>query len=216
MKSTRVAFVAVLLVLFAGAALSIRGIADDTALPQAGQMAPNFTLPSQDGSKISLDSFRGKWVVLYFYPKDMTTGCTIEAHNFQQDIAKYQQLDAVVVGVSVDSTDSHKEFCAKEGLSFKLLSDQDKTVVAQYGSMGDHMGMKMAKRNTFLIDPQGKIVQVWTAVNPSSSASCVSSTISSSICWIFSVRWAIGRSRSRSAGEAGTVGTICSMNFIAR
>jgi peroxiredoxin Q/BCP len=165
-KSTRVALVAVLLVLVAGAALSIRGLADDTALPQAGQTAPNFTLPSQDGSKISLDSFRGKWVVLYFYPKDMTTGCTIEAHNFQQDISKYQQLDAVVVGVSVDSTDSHKEFCAKEGLSFKLLSDQDKTVVAQYGSMGDHNGMKMAKRNTFLINPQGKIVQVWTAVNP--------------------------------------------------
>ncbi len=166
MKSTRVAFVAALLVLFAGAALSVRGRADDTALPQAGQMAPNFTLPSQDGSKISLDSFRGKWVVLYFYPKDMTTGCTIEAHNFQQDIQKYQKLDAVVVGVSVDSTDSHKEFCAKEGLSFKLLSDQDKTVVGQYGSMGDHNGMKMAKRNTFLIDPHGKIVQVWTAVNP--------------------------------------------------
>jgi peroxiredoxin Q/BCP len=165
-KLTRVPFVAALLVLLAGAALSIRGLADDTALPQAGQTAPNFTLPSQDGSKISLASFRGKWVVLYFYPKDMTTGCTIEAHNFQQDIEKYQKLDAVVVGVSVDSTDSHKEFCAKEGLSFKLLSDQDKTVVAQYGSMGDHNGMKMAKRNTFLIDPQGKIVQVWTAVNP--------------------------------------------------
>ena len=166
MKSTRVAFVAVLLVLAAGAAFSIRGRADDTALPQAGQMAPNFTLPSQDGSKISLDSFRGKWVVLYFYPKDMTTGCTIEAHNFQQDISKYQQLDAVVVGVSVDSTGSHKEFCAKEGLSFKLLSDQDKTVVAQYGSMFDHLGVKIAKRNTFLIDPHGKIAQVWTAVNP--------------------------------------------------
>jgi len=165
-KSMRVAFVAALLVMLAGAALSIRGLADDTALPQAGQTVPNFTLPSQDGSKISLDSFRGKWVVLYFYPKDMTTGCTIEAHNFQQDIEKYQKLDAVVVGVSVDSTDSHKEFCAKEGLSFKLLSDQDKTVVAQYGSMGDHNGMKMAKRNTFLIDPHGKIVQVWTAVNP--------------------------------------------------
>ncbi len=167
MKLSRVTFVAALLVLLAGAALSIRGLADDTALPQAGQMAPNFTLPSQDGSKISLDSFRGKWVVLYFYPKDMTTGCTIEAHNFQQDIGKYQQLDAVVVGVSVDSTGSHKEFCAKEGLSFKLLSDQDKKVVAQYGSMADYMGVKIAKRNTFLIDPQGKIVQVWTGVNPS-------------------------------------------------
>ncbi len=167
MNTKRVAFVAILVVLLAGAALSLRGIADDTALPQAGQMAPDFTLPSQDGSSISLDSFRGKWVVLYFYPKDMTTGCTIEAHNFQQDMPKYQQLDAVVVGVSVDSTGSHKEFCAKEGLSFKLLSDQDKKVVAQYGSMADYMGVKIAKRNTFLIDPQGKIVQVWTGVNPS-------------------------------------------------
>jgi thioredoxin-dependent peroxiredoxin len=165
-KSSKVAFVAVLVVLLVGAALSIRVKADDAPLPQAGQTAPNFTLPSQDGTDISLDSFRGKWVVLYFYPKDMTTGCTIEAHNFQQDMAKYQKLDAVVVGVSVDSTGSHKEFCAKEGLSFKLLSDQDKKVVALYGSMGDHMGIKMAKRNTFLIDPQGKIVQVWTAVDP--------------------------------------------------
>jgi thioredoxin-dependent peroxiredoxin len=166
-KTNRVVVVSILVVLLAGAALTIRGIADDTAMPQAGQTAPNFTLPSQDGSKISLDSFRGKWVVLYFYPKDMTTGCTIEAHNFQQDITKYQKLDAVVVGVSVDSTDSHKEFCAKEGLSFKLLSDQDKKVVAEYGSMGDYMGVKIAKRNTFLIDPQGKIVQVWTGVKPS-------------------------------------------------
>ena len=166
MNTKRVAFVAILVVLLAGAALSLRGIADDTAMPQAGQMAPDFTLPSQDGSNISLDSFRGKWVVLYVYPKDMTTGCTIEAHNFQQDMPKYQQLDAVVVGVSVDSTGSHKEFCAKEGLSFKLLSDEDKKVVAQYGSMGDHNGVKMAKRNTFLVDPHGKIVQVWTGVNP--------------------------------------------------
>lgn len=167
MKISRFALLAVLVVLLAGAVLSVRGKADDTALPQAGQMAPNSTLPSQDGSNISLDSFRGKWVVLYFYPKDMTTGCTIEAHNFQQDMEKYQKLNAVVVGVSVDSTGSHKEFCAKEGLSFKLLSDQDKKVVAQYGSMADYMGVKIAKRNTFLIDPQGKIAQVWTGVNPS-------------------------------------------------
>jgi len=141
--------------------------AADEPMPSVGQTAPGFTLPSQDGSQISLDSFKGKWVVLYFYPKDMTTGCTIEAHNFQQDMEKYQKLNAVVVGVSVDSTGSHKEFCAKEGLSFKLLSDQDKKVVVQYGSMADYMGVKIAKRNTFLIDPQGKIVQVWTGVNPS-------------------------------------------------
>ena len=178
MNSMRVAIVAVLLVLLGGAAFTIRGMADDTALPQAGQAAPEFTLPSQDGSNISLDSFRGKWVVLYFYPKDMTSGCTIEAHNFQQDISKYQKMDAVVVGVSVDSTGSHKEFCAKEGLSFKLLSDQDKKVVAQYGSMADYMGVKIAKRNTFLIDPQGKIVQVWTGVKPSEHSSQVLAALS--------------------------------------
>ena len=166
MKISKFAYLTVLVVLLAGAILTVRGKADDTALPQAGQTAPDFTLPSQDGSNISLDNFRGKWVVLYFYPKDMTSGCTIEAHNFQQDMEKYQKLNAVVVGVSVDSTGSHKEFCAKEGLSFKLLSDQDKKVVAQYGSMPDYMGVKIAKRNTFLIDPKGKIVQVWTGVNP--------------------------------------------------
>jgi peroxiredoxin Q/BCP len=165
-KISKFAYLTVLVVLLAGAILTVRGKADDTALPQAGQTAPDFTLPSQDGSNISLDNFRGKWVVLYFYPKDMTSGCTIEAHNFQQDMEKYQKLNAVVVGVSVDSTGSHKEFCAKEGLSFKLLSDQDKKVVAQYGSMADYMGVKIAKRNTFLIDPKGKIVQVWTGVNP--------------------------------------------------
>jgi thioredoxin-dependent peroxiredoxin len=173
MKLPRVAFLTVLGVLLAGAALSVHVRADETPLPQSGQTAPNFSLPSQDGSDISLNSFRGKWVVLYFYPKDMTTGCTIEAHNFQQDIDKYQKLNAVVVGVSVDSTGSHKEFCAKEGLSFKLLSDQDKKVVALYGSAVDHNGVTMAKRNTFLIDPKGKIAQVWTGVNPQEHSSQV-------------------------------------------
>src|SRR5579859_1174815 len=110
--------------------------AADQTMPAAGQVAPTFTLPSQDGSQIALDSFRGKWVVLYFYPKDMTQGCTIEAHNFQRDLSKYEKANAVIVGVSVDSTDSHKEFCAKESLTFKLLSDTDKKVVDEYGSLG--------------------------------------------------------------------------------
>ncbi len=145
----------------------MRTFAADDTLPQVGQQAPGFTLPSQDGSQIGLDSFRGKWVVLYFYPKDMTSGCTLEAHNFQRDLDKYKQENAVIVGVSVDSADSHKQFCTKEGLSFRLLADQDKKVVPQYGSLGNYMGMKIAKRNTFLIDPQGKIVKVWTGVDPS-------------------------------------------------
>src|ERR1700730_11614521 len=100
-----------------------------------GQVAPDFTLPSQDGSKISLHDFRGKWVVLYFYPKDGTSGCTLEAHNFQRDIEKYQQFNAEIVGVSVDSADSHKDFCAKQGLHFKLLADTEKKVPGDYDSL---------------------------------------------------------------------------------
>ncbi len=144
-----------------------RALAADTdAMPTAGQTAPGFTLPSQTGQPTSLSSFHGKWVVLYFYPKDMTSGCTVEAHNFQQDAAQYGKLGAVIVGVSVDSVASHKEFCAKDGLNFHLLSDTDKKVVAEYGSLANYGVMKIAKRNTFLIDPQGKIVKVWTGVNP--------------------------------------------------
>ena len=163
----RVAFVAALLVLFAGAAFSIRGLADDTALPQAGQAAPNFTLPSQDGSKISLDSFRGKWVVLYFYPKDMTTGCTIEAHKFQEDLPKYEALNAVVLGVSLDTVEGHKAWCSKDTFSFKLLADPDHKVVDAYGvPLMTHGDMKYAARDTFLISPSGKIVKVWEKVDP--------------------------------------------------
>ena len=109
------------------------GAASD--VPKAGQQAPDVTLPSQDGSQVSLKDFRGKWVVLYFYPKDNTPGCTIEAHNFQRDLSKYDQLNAVIIGVSVDSTDSHKDFCAKQSLTFKLLADTDKKVAGQYGSL---------------------------------------------------------------------------------
>jgi peroxiredoxin Q/BCP len=141
--------------------------AADQTIPAAGQVAPTFTLPSQDGSQIALDSFRGKWVVLYFYPKDMTPGCTIEAHNFQRDLAKYEAANAVIVGVSVDSPDSHKQFCTKEGLTFRLLADPGHKVVDEYGSLGNYNGITIAQRNTFLIDPQGKIVKVWTKVDPS-------------------------------------------------
>jgi peroxiredoxin Q/BCP len=135
-----------------------------SAMPAAGQAAPTFTLPSQDGSQISLDSFRGKWVVLYFYPKDMTTGCTIEAHNFQRDLAKFETLNAVILGVSVDTPDSHKQFCTKEGLTFRLLADPQHKVVDAYGSLGSFVGFTIANRNTFLIDPQGKVAKVWTKV----------------------------------------------------
>lgn len=135
--------------------------------PTAGTKAPNFTLKSQEGKSVSLTDFKGKWVVLYFYPKDMTVGCTIEAHNFQADQPKYDKLNAAIVGVSVDSVDSHVEFCTKENISFKLLADEKKEVVNAYGSvqtlgkLGD-----VAARNTFLVDPQGTIRQVFLKVNP--------------------------------------------------
>jgi peroxiredoxin Q/BCP len=140
--------------------------ASSEEVPAAGQKAPDFTLPSQDGSAVSLKDFRGKWVVLYFYPKDNTPGCTIEAHNFQRDLSKFEQDHAVILGVSVDSADSHKNFCARQGLTFKLLADTEKKVAAQYGSLKSIVGFKIADRNTFLIDPKGKIVKVWTGVSP--------------------------------------------------
>lgn len=134
-------------------------------LPAVGSTAPDFTLNSQTGNAVSLHDFRGKWVVLYFYPKDMTTGCTIEAHNFQRDLAKYDARNAVVLGVSVQDEKTHQEFCTKESLTFKLLADRDKRVSAQYGSVMNLAVMKLSARHTFLIDPNGVIRKVWTEVD---------------------------------------------------
>jgi len=153
--------------------------ADDAAapIPAEGQNAPTFTLPSQDGSPISLKSLHGKWVVLYFYPRDMTTGCTIEAHKFQDSLPQFEAKHAVVLGVSVDSKEMHQQFCTKDSLTFRLLSDTDHKVVSAYGSLGGRNGVFMANRNTFLINPKGKIVKVWTKVNPPDSASEVLAVI---------------------------------------
>jgi len=152
--------------------LAIRSFAADNGpMPQVGQTAPSFTLPSQEGTPVSLESYKGKWVVLYFYPKDMTSGCTREAHEFQNDLEKYKAANAVILGVSVDSVESHKQFCAKDSLNFTLLSDSEKKVVSQYGSLGNFGPVQIAKRNTFLIDPSGKIAKVWTGVDPAQSSS---------------------------------------------
>src|SRR6266480_2149718 len=134
--------------------------------PAAGTPAPTFKLVTNEGKEASLSDFKGKWVVLYFYPKDFTGGCTLEAHNFQRDLDKYQKLHAVILGVSVDTTESHKSFCAKEGLAFKLLSDSDARVSEQYGSVMEYNGMKLSARNTFIIDPKGKIAKVFVKVGP--------------------------------------------------
>jgi peroxiredoxin Q/BCP len=139
---------------------------DQPQPPAVGSPAPVFTLPNQEGAQVSLDQFKGKWVVLYFYPKDFTSGCTIEAHNFQRDLDKYTEKNAVIVGVSVDNVDSHKSFCTKEGLNFKLLADSSHAVVQQYGSIMEYNGMTLAARNTFLIDPKGTIRKVYLKVSP--------------------------------------------------
>jgi peroxiredoxin Q/BCP len=134
--------------------------------PAVGSAAPEFTLTTNEGNQASLKDFRGKWVVLYFYPKDFTSGCTLEAHNFQADLEKYKAANAVILGVSVDTADSQKSFCAKEGLAFKLLSDTDTKVSETYGSLMEYNGMKLSARNTFIIDPHGKIAKVFMKVSP--------------------------------------------------
>jgi thioredoxin-dependent peroxiredoxin len=138
------------------------------ATPAVGAPAPTFALTSDEGNPTKLEDFRGKWVVLYFYPKDFTSGCTLEAHNFQEDLAKFTAANAVIVGVSVDTADSHKSFCVKEGLHFRLLSDPDGKVSKAYGSVMDYEGKTYSARNTFVIDPQGKIAKVFTGVKPAS------------------------------------------------
>jgi len=136
------------------------------AAPAPGSAAPDFTLPSQESASVSLKDYRGSWVILYFYPKDQTPGCTREAHNFQADQSKYAERHAVILGVSVDSVDSHKKFCAKEGLNFKLLADRDGNVSKAYGSLTNLWITKFAARQTFLIDPNGKIAKAYTSVDP--------------------------------------------------
>ena len=134
----------------------------------AGQQAPGFELPDQNGEKVKLSDFKGQWVVLYFYPKDMTPGCTTEACNFQEALPDFKNLKAVVLGVSKDSVERHKKFAEKYNLQFRLLSDAENNVCETYGVWGEKSmyGRKyMAiNRSTFLIDPNGKIAKVYPKV----------------------------------------------------
>jgi len=156
----------ILLVVVIVAILLVPRTLSRSAPPSEGSLAPNFTLTSQEGTSVSLQDYRGKWVILYFYPKDQTPGCTREAHNFQVDQPKYAQRNAAVLGVSLDSVDSHKKFCSKEGLNFKLLADINHRVTDQYGSLRNLGVVKFAERNTFIIDPNGKIAKTYTSVDP--------------------------------------------------
>jgi thioredoxin-dependent peroxiredoxin len=158
--------VLLVLVIFVAIFFVSRLFSGPRTAPSVGDFAPDFTLHSQQGDLVSLKNYRGSWIVLYFYPKDMTPGCTREAHNFQVDQVKYAEHHAVVIGVSVDGVESHKKFCTKEGLNFKLLADTDGGVSRAYGSLTNLLIVKFAARHTFLIDPNGRLAKVYTSVDP--------------------------------------------------
>ena len=165
MVTTLIGIAAAVVVGLAVAALVGNAVRAGDKGPSVGTAAPDFTLNSQEGKAISLHEFKGKWVVLYFYPKDMTSGCTIEAHNFQRDLTKYDAKNAVILGVSMQGEKSHQEFCAKESLTFKLLADTKKEVSSKYDSVMNLGVAKLSARHTYLIDPSGTVRKVWTEVD---------------------------------------------------
>jgi thioredoxin-dependent peroxiredoxin len=136
-------------------------------VPKVGEIAPEFKLPDQHGKTHTLHDFSGKWLVLYFYPKDDTPGCTQEACAFRDDLHEIDDLGAQVVGISVDDGSSHAEFAKKYHLPFPLLADKTTEVAVRYGVLMNLGFIKVAKRYTFLIDPQGKIAKVYDKVETS-------------------------------------------------
>jgi peroxiredoxin Q/BCP len=135
---------------------------------QKGDPAPDFELKDQSGQLHSIEDYRGKWVALYFYPKDDTPGCTTEACEFRDNIFAFKNLDCQILGVSLDDEESHKEFSEKYGLPFPLLADTSGTTADAYGVKSKYMGMSVAKRQTFLIDPEGNIAKHYAKVDPES------------------------------------------------
>jgi peroxiredoxin Q/BCP len=154
-------------ILFVALALCLFGSAFAGDVPTPGSLAPAFDLPDQNGKPVTAESLRGKWLVLYFYPKDDTPGCTQEACSFRDDLAQLTALGAQIVGISVDDSASHAEFAKKYHLPFPLLADQDGAVARLYGAFSDWKVMRFAKRYTFLIDPQGKIAKTYLKVDTS-------------------------------------------------
>jgi peroxiredoxin Q/BCP len=150
-------------------------------LPALNQPAPDFALPgitpAADGeaieTRLQLADFRGRWLVLYFYPRDFTGGCTLEARGFQRDLAAFEAANAAVVGVSADDAESHADFCSSEGLAFPLLSDPAGSVSRAYGSWI----APFSQRHTFLIDPAGVLRSTWVAVRPSGHSAEVLATL---------------------------------------
>ena len=131
-----------------------------------GQPAPEFELADQDGQLHSLEDYRDRWVVLYFYPKDETPGCTVEACEFRDNIFAFREMNAQILGVSLDDVESHKRFAENYSLPFPLLADADGTAADAYGVKTKFAGMTLAKRQTFIIDPTGKIAKHYEKVDP--------------------------------------------------
>ena len=149
------------------AALLVARAARAGELPEVGKPAPDFNLPDQNGKYHTLREYRGKWLVLYFYPKDDTPGCTQEACAFRDDLNQISELGAQVAGVSVDDTDSHAEFAKKYHLPFPLLADKTAATADEYGALMNLWLIKFARRYTFLIDPQGNVSKVYLSVETS-------------------------------------------------
>ena len=141
------------------------GIANDHV--SVGAAAPEFELPDQEGQLHSLEDYRDQWVVLYFYPKDETPGCTTEACEFRDNIFAFRDLNAQILGVSLDDVESHKAFAENHGLPFPLLADVDGTAATAYGVKTRMLGMEVAKRQTFVIAPDGTIAKHYEKVDPS-------------------------------------------------
>ncbi|MGB4811868.1 MAG: peroxiredoxin [Methylophilaceae bacterium] len=163
MKLNIMFYSAILLIAFIG----YRNYAMAGDLLQIGSNAPAFRLNDAKGQPHELSNYAGQYVVLYFYPKDDTPGCTKEACQFRDDLAQIEKLGAKVVGISVDDSDSHAKFAQKYHLSFPLLADTDGKVANNYGALSNFLVIKIAKRYTFLIDPQGKIAKIYTKVDTS-------------------------------------------------
>ena len=134
--------------------------------PAVGEVAPDFELKDQHGELRSIEDYRGKWVALYFYPKDNTPGCTTQACEFRDNIFAYRKASCQILGVSVDSEESHKSFSEKHGLPFPLLADTDGMATAAYGVKLRFLGITVAKRQTFLIDPDGNVAKHYENVDP--------------------------------------------------
>jgi len=153
------------LVFYGLTAASPQAKAEETEM-KVGQMAPDFSLPDQSGEPRALANYRQRWVVLYFYPKDDTPGCTKEACQFRDNFLAIRNLGAEILGVSVDSQESHAKFAGKYNLPFPLLADTDGRVAKQYGALWSLAFFHIARRHTFIVDPHGRIAKIYREVEP--------------------------------------------------